>query len=84
MSLIKLIFENIKYIIVLVIVLLIIQFLTPITNSISNLMDRLAPPASAEIISSQTIINSITGLGKLVTVTVETSKVDVLGGDQQG
>ena len=77
MSLIKLFFENIKYAVILAIILLVIQFLTPITNSISNLLDRIAPPASAEIISSQSIINSITGLGQLVTVTVETSKVDV-------
>ena len=78
MDIIKLIFQNIKYAIFLLIVFVIINFLTPITNSITSLLDRLAPPASAEIISSQTIINSITGLGKLVTVTVETSKVDVL------
>ena len=77
MDIIKLIFENVKYAILLAIALLIIQFLTPVSNSITNLVDRVAPPSTAEIVSSQTIVNSITGLGQLVTVTAETSKVDV-------
>ncbi len=77
MEIIKLIFENIKYAILLAIVLLIIHFLTPVSDSISSLLNRVSPPSTAEIVSSQTIINSITGLGQLVTVTVETSKVDI-------
>lgn len=67
----------IKYALVLAIVILIINFLTPIGNSVSALLDRLAPPAVANIVSSQTIINSITELGELVTVSAETSKMDV-------
>lgn len=77
MEIIKLLFENIKYLIILAIALLIIQLLKPVSDSVSAFFDRLNPPATAEIVSSQTIVNSITGLGQLVTVTVETSKVDV-------
>ncbi len=77
MSLIKLVFENIKYVVILIIVYVIISFLTPISNSITGLLDRLAPPNTANVVSSQTIINSITELGELVTVSAETSKMDV-------
>ncbi len=59
----------IKYAVILGIVLLIINFLTPISNSLTGLLNRLAPPPTAEVLSSQTIINSLRGIGKLVTVT---------------
>jgi hypothetical protein len=67
----------IKYKLILTIVILIINFLTPISNSIMGLLDRLAPPSVAVVVSSQTIVNSITELGELVTVPAETSKMDV-------
>ena len=67
----------IKYGLILAIVILIINFLTPVSNSITSLLDRLAPPDTANVVSSQTIINSITELGELVTVSAETSKIDV-------
>lgn len=69
--------KAIKYALILAIVILIINFLTPISNSVTGLLDRLAPPSVAHIVSSQTIINSITELGELVTVSAETSKMDV-------
>ena len=59
----------VKYALILAIVVLIINFLTPIGKSASSLLDRLAPPPRAEVLSSQTIINSLRGIGKLVTVT---------------
>lgn len=59
----------IKYGLILAIAILIINFLTPISKSASSLLDRLAPPPTAEVLSSQTIINSLRGIGKLVTVT---------------
>ncbi|MCY4062651.1 MAG: DUF4230 domain-containing protein [Chloroflexi bacterium] len=59
----------IKYGLVLAIVILIINFFTPIGNSVIGLLDRLAPPPVAEVLSSHTIINSLRGIGKLVTVT---------------
>ena len=59
----------IKYLLILVIVVLVLNFLTPISNSVTGLLDRLAPPPSAETLSSQKIINSLRGIGKLVTVT---------------
>lgn len=71
MDIIKLIFQNLKYFILLLIVFLIINFLTPVTNSMTNLLDRLAPPSTVEIISSQAIISSLRGIGRLVTVTSE-------------
>lgn len=74
---IKHLLQIVKYALVLAIVLLIINFLTPVSNSITGFLDRLAPPESANIVSSQTIINSITELGELVTVSAETSKMDV-------
>lgn len=67
----------IKYGLILAIFILTINFLTPISNSITSLLDRLAPPDVANVVSSQTIINSITELGELVTVSAETSKMDV-------
>ena len=69
MEIVKLIFQNLKYFILLLIVFLIISFLTPVTKSVTNFLDRLAPPATAEIISSQAIISSLQGIGRLVTVT---------------
>ena len=77
MKLIEMLFTNIKYAVILLIVFLIINFLTPISNSITSLLDRIAPPDTANVVSSQTIINSITELGELVTVSAETSKMDV-------
>lgn len=65
----KILLEIIKFAVILFIVYLIITFLTPISKSASSLLDRLAPPPSAEVLSSQTIINSLRGIGKLVTVT---------------
>ena len=67
----------IKYALILAIAILIINFLSPISNSITSLLDRLAPPAAAHVVSSQTIVNSITELGELVTVSAETSKMDI-------
>ena len=84
MEIIKLLFQNVKYAILLLIVFLIISFLTPITNSISNLLDRLAPPATAEVISSQAIISSLRGIGKLVTVTSEPHFRKIHVGIKQG
>ncbi|MCY3867667.1 MAG: DUF4230 domain-containing protein [Chloroflexi bacterium] len=66
---IKHLLKIIKYALVLAIVILIINFLTPISNSATSLLNRLAPPPVAEVLSSQTIINSLRGIGKLVTVT---------------
>jgi len=63
------ILKIIKYGLILLIVILIINFLTPISDSAKSLLDRLAPPPSAKVLSSQTIINSLIGIGKLVTVT---------------
>lgn len=63
------ILANVKWILILIVVLLIIQFLTPLTTSIANLLDRLAPPPTAEVLSTRAIINSLKGIGKLVTVT---------------
>lgn len=59
----------IKYALILAIVILIINFLTPISNSITNLLDRLAPSSTAEVVSSQAIVSSLRGIGRLVTVT---------------
>ncbi|MCY4106027.1 MAG: DUF4230 domain-containing protein [Chloroflexi bacterium] len=71
MEIIKLIFQNIKYFILLLIVFLIISFLTPVTKSVTNFLDRIAPPVTAEIIPSQAIISSLRGIGRLVTITSE-------------
>lgn len=84
MEIIKLLFQNIKYLIVLFIVFLVINFLTPITNSITNLLDRLAPPATAEVISTQAILSSLRGIGKLVTVTSDPHSRIVHVGIEQG
>lgn len=84
MEIIKLLFQNLKYAILLFIVYLIINFLTPITNSITNLFDRLAPPATAEVLSSQAIISSLRGIGRLVTVTSDPHFRKVHIGVKQG
>lgn len=84
MEIIKLLFQNVKYAILLLIVFLIINFLTPITSSISSLLDRLAPPATAEVVSSQAIISSLRGIGRLVTVTSDPHKREVHIGVKQG
>lgn len=84
MELIKLFFQNIKYAIVLLIVFLIINFLTPLTTSVSNLLDRLAPSATADVISSQAIISSLRGIGRLVTVTSDPHSREVHIGVKQG
>ena len=83
-ELIKLLFQNIKYAIVLLIVFLVINFLTPMTTSVSNLLDRLAPPATADVVSSQAIISSLRGIGRLVTVTSDPHKREVHIGVKQG
>lgn len=77
MATIEHLLKIIKYALILAIVLLIINFLTPVSNSVASLLDRLAPPDVANVVSSQTIINSITELGELVTVSADTSKMDV-------
>lgn len=84
MEIIKLIFQNIKYAIFLLIVFLIINFLTPIMTSVSNLMDRLAPSTTAEVVSSQAIISSLRGIGRLVTVTSDPHMREVHIGVKQG
>ncbi len=84
MELIRLLFQNIKYAIVLLIVFLIINFLTPFTTSVSNLLDRLAPSATADVISSQAIISSLRGIGRLVTVTSDPHTREVHIGVKQG
>lgn len=84
MEVIKLIFQNIKYAIFLLIVFLIINFLTPITASVTNLLDRLAPSATAEVLSSQAIISSLRGIGRLVTVTSDPHVRRVHIGVKQG
>ena len=77
MEIIKLLFQNLKYAILLFIVYLMINFLTPIANSVTNLFDRLAPAATAEIVSSQAIISSLRGIGRLVTVTSDPHQREV-------
>lgn len=67
----------IKYGLILAIVILIINFLTPISNSATSLLDRLAPPPRAEVLSSHAIINSLRGIGKLVTVTSDPHSRDI-------
>jgi len=84
MEVIKLLFQNIKYATLLLIVFLVINFLTPISNSITGLLDRLAPPTTAEIVSSQAIISSLRGIGRLVTVTSDTHYRKVHVGIKQG
>lgn len=74
----------IKYAMILGIVLLIINFLTPISNSLTDLLNRLAPPPTAEVISSRVIINSLRGIGKLVTVTSDPHFREVHVGVKQG
>lgn len=61
--------KNVKSIVTLITVAIIINFLTPISTSISNLLDRLAPSATVDVVSEQAIISSLRGIGKLVTVT---------------
>ena len=58
-----------KYALVLFIVTAIINFLTPLTTSLAGLLDRLAPPPQAEVISTRAVISSLRGIGKLVTIT---------------
>ena len=84
MSLFRLISENLKYAVILIIVLVVVNFLTPISTSITNLMDRLAPSATAEIVSSRAIINSLRGIGTLVTVTSDPHFRDVHVGVKKG
>ena len=84
MNLLELILQNTKYFILLAIIVLIINFFTPITTSLSNLLDRIAPTATAEIISSQAIISSLRGIGRLVTVTSDPHTMLVHVGIKQG
>ena len=74
----------IKYALILVIVFLIINFLTPVSNSLTGLLDRLAPPPSAKIMTSQTIINSLRGIGELVTVTSDPHHREISVAVKQG
>lgn len=71
MDQIKAVFDLLKYGVILLIVYILINFFTPMTTSLSNLMDRLAPPPSVDVMSSRVIINSLRDIGKLVTVTSE-------------
>ena len=59
----------IKYIMLLIIVWLVISFLRPMADSFSRLLDRLSPEPTVEIISGQTIMSSLRGIGDLITVT---------------
>lgn len=81
---IKHLLQVVKYALVLAIVVLIINFLTPISNSITGLLNRLAPHATAEIVSSQAIISSLRGIGRLVTVTSDPHFRKVHIGVKQG
>lgn len=65
------ILSNIKYILLLIIVLLIINFLNPVAASFTRLIDRLAPAPTVEVLSGQTIMSSLRGIGDLITVTSE-------------
>lgn len=74
-----------KYGVILLIVYIVINFITPMATSLSNLMDRLAAsPATAEIMSSQAIISSLRGIGRLVTVTSNPHSRKVYVGIKQG
>lgn len=81
---VKVLLEIIKFAVILLIVYLMITFLTPISKSASSLLDRLAPPPTAEVHSSQTIINSLRGIGKLVTVTSDPHSREVSVAVKQG
>ena len=48
-----------------------------LTSVIAPVIDFLDPPASANVVSSRTIVNSLRGLGQLVTVRGEFSKTDI-------
>ncbi len=63
------ILSSIKYILLLVIVLLIINFLNPLVDSFTRLVDRLSPEPTVEVISGQTIMSSLRGIADLITVT---------------
>ena len=49
-----------------------------------NLLDRLAPPAEANVITSQTIISSLRGIGRLITVTSEPHTANITVGVKKG
>lgn len=73
-----------KYGVILLIVYIVINFFTPMTTSLSNLMNRLAPPATADVVSSQAILSSLRGIGRLVTVTSDPHSRNVHVGVKQG
>lgn len=74
-----------KYGVIFLILYIVINFITPMTTSLSNLMDRLAAsPATAEIVTSQVIISSLRGIGRLVTVTSDPHYRKVHIGIKQG
>lgn len=74
MEIIKLIVQNFKWVIILIIIFTILK---PISTSFISLLDRLAPAPRAGIFSSQTIINSIKEMGELVTISAKVEKQDV-------
>ena len=60
---------GLKYVVILIIVCQVINFLTPLSDSITNLIDRFSPPASVDVVSNRVIISSLKGIGQLITVT---------------
>ena len=73
-----------KYIVILAIVYILVDFLTPMTTSLTKLMDRMAAQPTAEVLSSPRVISSLRGIGRLVTVTSEPHVREVHIGIRQG
>ena len=73
-----------KYGVILAIVYIVVNFLTPMTTSLASLMDRLSPEPTVEVIGSQRVISSLRGIGRLVTVTSEPHTRQVHIGISQG
>ena len=84
MDKIKAVFDLLKYGVILLVVYILVNFFTPMTTSLSSLMDRLAPPPSVDVVSSRVIISSLRGIGTLVTVTSEPHVRKVRIGIKQG
>lgn len=74
----------IKYIVLLFIVWLVISFLQPMADSFSRLLDRLSPEPTVEIISGQTIMSSLRGIGDLITVTSDDHTTEFHVGIREG
>ncbi len=84
-KILNLISENVRLFIILIIVLVLVWFFSPVKTSFSRFLDWLTPqPPTANVISSGAILSSLRGIGQLVAVTSDDHQRNVRVAISQG